>query len=50
MGLNAICFRYFNAAGADDSGEIENCDPETHLIPNVLFSAIDSSKKLCLWK
>lgn len=50
MGLNAICFRYFNAAGADDSGEIgELHDPETHLIPNVLFSAIDSSKKLYVY-
>jgi UDP-glucose 4-epimerase len=36
-GLNAICFRYFNAAGADASGAIgEVHNPETHLIPNIL--------------
>lgn len=35
--LNATCLRYFNAAGAHESGEIgEAHDPETHLIPNVL--------------
>ena len=40
-GLNATCFRYFNAAGADSSGEIgEAHDPETHLIPNILKSVI----------
>jgi UDP-glucose 4-epimerase len=36
-GLKSILFRYFNAAGADPSGEIgEWHDPETHLIPLVL--------------
>jgi len=35
--LNYIIFRYFNAAGADPSGEIgEEHDPETHLIPIAL--------------
>ena len=30
-------FRYFNASGADDSGEIgEIHDPETHLVPRIL--------------
>ena len=38
--FNATCFRYFNAAGAHESGEIgEVHDPETHLIPNVLKAA-----------
>jgi UDP-glucose 4-epimerase len=38
-GLNATCLRYFNAAGAHESGDIgESHDPETHLIPNVLNS------------
>ena len=38
--LNYITFRYFNAAGADPSGEIgEEHDPETHLIPIALSSA-----------
>ena len=36
-GFRYGCLRYFNAAGADDSGEIGEChDPETHLIPLVL--------------
>jgi UDP-glucose 4-epimerase len=36
-GLRFVAFRYFNAAGADESGEIgENHDPETHLIPIIL--------------
>jgi len=36
-GLRFVSFRYFNAAGADESGKIgENHDPETHLIPLVL--------------
>ena len=33
--FSATCLRYFNAAGAHESGEIgEAHDPETHLIPN----------------
>lgn len=40
-GLKSICLRYFNAAGADASGRIgEMHDPESHLIPLVLKSAI----------
>ncbi|MEI2463369.1 UDP-glucose 4-epimerase GalE [Niallia taxi] len=36
-GLNYVVFRYFNAAGAHQSGEIgEKHDPETHLIPIIL--------------
>jgi UDP-glucose 4-epimerase len=36
-GLRSISLRYFNAAGADHSGEIgEAHDPETHLVPLVL--------------
>lgn len=36
-GLRAAVLRYFNAAGADASGEIgEAHDPETHLLPNIL--------------
>lgn len=39
-GLRFIALRYFNAAGADPSGEIgELHDPETHLIPNALNAA-----------
>lgn len=40
-GLRSVSFRYFNVAGADESGEIgEFHDPETHLIPLALFAAI----------
>ncbi|MGI9316084.1 MAG: UDP-glucose 4-epimerase GalE [bacterium] len=40
--LNSVSLRYFNAAGADASGEIgESHHPETHLIPRVLNSALD---------
>ncbi len=39
-GLKSVVLRYFNAAGADESGEIgELHQPETHLIPLVLETA-----------
>jgi UDP-glucose 4-epimerase len=39
-GIGAVVLRYFNAAGADPSGELgEQHDPETHLIPLVLQAA-----------
>lgn len=39
-GLKATALRYFNASGADDSGEIgESHNPESHLIPIVLQAA-----------
>ncbi|MDQ3260830.1 MAG: UDP-glucose 4-epimerase GalE [Pseudomonadota bacterium] len=39
-GLNSVCLRYFNAAGADPEGELgERHDPETHLIPLTLRAA-----------
>jgi len=39
-GLAAVALRYFNAAGADATGELgEEHDPETHLIPLVLQAA-----------
>ena len=45
--FNATCFRYFNAAGAEDSGLIgETHDPETHLIPNILMSSLGSKNRL----
>ena len=45
--FNVTCLRYFNAAGAHDSGEIgEAHDPETHLIPNVLNAAISNQSSL----
>jgi UDP-glucose 4-epimerase len=45
--FNATCLRYFNAAGAHESGEIgEAHDPETHLIPNVLKAVISNERSL----
>jgi len=39
-GIRHVVLRYFNAAGADPDGEIgEHHEPETHLIPLVLFAA-----------
>ncbi len=43
--LDVVCLRYFNAAGADDDGDLgEEHDPETHLIPNVINSALYSNE------
>jgi UDP-glucose 4-epimerase len=40
-GLKHVNLRYFNAAGADLDGELgEEHDPETHLIPRVLMTAL----------
>lgn len=40
-GLESVCLRYFNAAGADPDGELgEDHNPETHLIPLVLKTAL----------
>jgi UDP-arabinose 4-epimerase len=39
-GIQTVCLRYFNAAGADPDGDLgEAHDPETHLIPLVLDAA-----------
>lgn len=46
-GMNSVCLRYFNAAGADPDGEIgEDHNPETHLIPLVLQTALGQRKEL----
>jgi UDP-glucose-4-epimerase GalE len=43
-GLRSVCFRYFNAAGADPDGEIGELHiPETHLIPSA-FQAVAGSR------
>lgn len=40
-GIRAMALRYFNACGADPSGSIgEAHEPETHLLPNVIRSAL----------
>ncbi|MBW4581680.1 MAG: UDP-glucose 4-epimerase GalE [Tildeniella nuda ZEHNDER 1965/U140] len=39
--FKSVCFRYFNAAGADPEGRLgEDHNPETHLIPLVLQTAL----------
>jgi UDP-glucose-4-epimerase GalE len=46
-GLRSVSLRYFNAAGADDSGEIgELHDPETHLIPLALAASSEYGPEL----
>jgi UDP-glucose-4-epimerase GalE len=46
-GLRFAALRYFNAAGADDSGETgELHDPETHLIPLALQTAAGKKSQL----
>lgn len=46
-GLQFASLRYFNAAGADDSGETGEChNPETHLIPLALQATDGSGAKL----
>lgn len=40
-GIRSVCLRYFNASGADPSGEIgEDHDPEEHLIPVAMLAAL----------
>ena len=49
-GLRSARLRYFNAAGADESGEIgELHDPETHLIPLALAAATDDGPELQIY-
>jgi UDP-glucose-4-epimerase GalE len=46
-GFRFVAFRYFNASGADESGEIgELHDPETHLIPKALQAATGAIPEL----
>jgi len=49
-GLRTVCLRYFNAAGADPEGALgEDHDPETHLIPLVLQTALGQRPILVFW-
>lgn len=49
-GLRSVSLRYFNAAGADESGEIgELHNPETHLIPLVLGAATANGPSLQIY-
>lgn len=49
-GMKSVCLRYFNAAGADPDKEIgEDHDPETHLIPIVLQTALGQREQLTIF-
>ena len=46
-GLKSTALRYFNASGCDDSGEIgSSYEPETHLIPLILQTALGKRKSI----
>lgn len=46
-GIKYVALRYFDAAGADESGElVEDHDPETHLIPSILEAVNESRSTL----
>lgn len=50
FGFNSVLLRYFNAAGADLEGEAgEKHDPETHIIPNVILSALGHKKEIVVY-
>jgi UDP-glucose 4-epimerase len=49
-GVSSVSLRYFNAAGASPDGDIgESHVPETHLIPNVLMSALNPQAPLSVF-
>jgi UDP-arabinose 4-epimerase len=50
FGMNYAALRYFNAAGADPDGEIgEAHDPETHLVPLVLATALGQRAQIDIY-
>jgi UDP-arabinose 4-epimerase len=49
-GLRSVSLRYFNAAGADETGEIgELHNPETHLIPLALAASTAHGRELQIY-
>lgn len=49
-GLRSVRLRYFNAAGADPGGRLgEDHDPETHLIPLVLLTALGRRQQVSIF-
>lgn len=49
-GIRSVSLRYFNAAGADIDAEIgEDHNPETHLIPLVLDTALDRRPSIAIY-
>jgi UDP-glucose 4-epimerase len=48
--FKSVCFRYFNAAGADPDGLLgEDHNPETHLIPLVLQTALGIRESIAVF-
>jgi UDP-glucose 4-epimerase len=48
--MSCVALRYFNAAGAHDSGQIgEDHTPETHLIPNLLRASLDKNRTVTIF-
>lgn len=48
--LKSVAFRYFNASGAEPSGNLgEDHAPETHLIPLALLTALGKRKQLYIF-
>lgn len=49
-GLRSVRFRYFNAAGADPQGRLgEDHNPETHLIPLILLTALQKRANISIF-
>lgn len=49
-GIRYVSFRYFNAAGAHESGRIgEDHQPETHLVPIVLETALGKRSEIAVF-
>ena len=48
--FHSVTFRYFNAAGADPQGRLgEDHDPETHLLPLVLLTALGKRESVSIF-
>ncbi|HEY9877824.1 MAG TPA: UDP-glucose 4-epimerase GalE [Leptolyngbyaceae cyanobacterium] len=48
--FQSVCFRYFNAAGADPQTRLgEDHNPETHLIPLALLTALGQRESLSIF-
>jgi UDP-glucose 4-epimerase len=48
--FKSVCFRYFNAAGADPGGLLgEDHNPETHLLPLVLMTALGQRESVSIF-
>lgn len=49
-GIKSVALRYFNAAGAHESGEIgEDHRPETHLVPIILQAALGRREEVTIF-